>query len=91
VGYAVEVGKWNRRGPLGNRIVRGAIAAFIMAFALATWQTPLVAAFGAATSLVVLVTAFTGRCLGSADSARCPHEEPPPGSGGGRSRAQPRA
>jgi len=47
-----------------NRIVRGTIGAFIMAFALASWQTPLIAAFGAVTSLFVLVTAFTGRCLG---------------------------
>jgi len=47
-----------------NRIVRAAIAAFVMAFALASWQTPLVAAFGALASLGVLVTAVRGRCPG---------------------------
>src|SRR5699024_6583966 len=57
---------------------------------LARWQAPLIAAFGAVTSLFVLVTAFTGRCLGERGEDRCSDEEPPPGPGGGRSRAQPR-
>lgn len=48
-----------------NRVLRGFIALFIAAFALASLDTPLVAAFGAVAALYVGFLAVTGWCPGT--------------------------
>lgn len=53
-------------GP-GSRILRGAVAMFIGAFAAASLDTPIVAVFAALAALFVLFMAITGWCPGTLD------------------------
>lgn len=49
----------------GSRLLRGVIAVFVAAFALASLQTPIVAVFAGVTALYVAFLAVTGWCPGS--------------------------